>query len=109
MVIQLVEEVSLPVHLETRRIERVEHALEGRPGDRASGVDRRSFEFANWREALLSLIEVASVAPDNRAHLLHVKLLGEWRRGGHSYKGEPAIDVFGRVQDKVAPVWQDRG
>src|SRR5215831_6417537 len=106
---KLVEEVGLPVHLETRRIERIKHALQRGPGDRAGGVDRWSLERADGRETLLGLVEVAGVAPDNCTHLLQVKLLGEWRRGWHGNKGKPAVNVFRSVQDEIAPVWQDCG
>src|SRR5438034_3393053 len=104
---QVFEEVGLPIPLQARRVERVEETLEHRPRDRPGEIHRRRDAGANWLEQRVGLLQRAAVAPHDRTHLLEVKLLRErWRRW-HRDKREPAVDLFGSVQDEVTPELHD--
>src|SRR5262245_13038863 len=107
--IEIGEEVRLPVPLQSRWVERVEHALQRGPGHRSGGIDRWRAERAERRQSLCCLLERTCVAPDDSAHLLQVVLLGKWRRWRHHDDAKPAIGVFRGVEYEVAPVWQNLG
>src|SRR5205823_3854665 len=83
---QIGEEVGLPIPLQSGWVERVEETLEYRPGNRPGEVHRQGAKGANGFEAFVGLLQWASVTPDNRAHLLQVKLLWEGWRGWHCNK-----------------------
>src|SRR6266516_854859 len=104
---QVGEEVGLPVPLQARWIQRIEQALEHRPRDRPGKVHYRGAKGTNWFEKLVGLVQRAAAAPHDRAHLLQVKLFWEGWGRWHRDKREPAIDLFGSVQDEVAPELHD--
>src|SRR5207302_6114548 len=57
----------------------------------------------NGLEKLLGLLLRCGGTPHDHAHLLQVKRFWEEWCGWHRDKAEPAIDLFGSVQDEVAP------
>ncbi len=103
LVVQVDEEVGLPVPLEARREERVEQGLQHGPRNRPSDVDRWRAKRPNRREPLGSRLQWTRVAPYDHTHLLHLILLGEGRHRRHRYEAEPAVDVLGRATNEVAP------
>src|SRR5438477_11828025 len=100
---QVGEEVGLPVPLQARWIQRIEQALQNRPGDRPGKVHGRGAKGTNGLEKLLGLLLRRGGTPHDHAHFLQVKLFWEEWSGWHCNEPEPAVDLLGSAQDEVAP------
>src|SRR5437879_1948837 len=94
--------ISLPVPLQPRWIESVEHTLQTRLRERADQVQSRPFEPANGFEDFFAFRLWPNIRPNDTAHFFHVQRLGKrWtRRNGH--KGKEAIQIVRSRRNYIA-------
>src|SRR4051794_17567981 len=69
LIAQFLEEVPLPVPLEARRIEGVEHTLQHRKGHRDKELERRRPIAPEWFQDGVRLLNRALVTPHDAAHV----------------------------------------
>ncbi len=102
LVAQLVHEIRFPIPLESRRIERVEHALQYRMRQWADKVQGGLQESADRTERLLGFLQRAGVTPHDSAHLPVVEMLGERRPRRHRQEREETVEVVQRLGQELA-------
>src|SRR6516225_5655914 len=102
VVAQFIYKIGAPIPLQARRINWIEHALQGGLGDGPDKVERRLLETANRFEDFLGLGLRFRAAPNNSTHLLQVEIFGEGRPGRNCQKREPAVEVVRRINDELA-------
>src|SRR5450631_1377933 len=102
LVTQLVYKVRLPVPLQARRVEAVEHSLQHGKRHGNEELENRRPEAAERLENLIGSFQWSVVAPHQAAHLLEVQRLGEWWSRGYGQKCEESVDLFWRVDDEFA-------
>jgi len=101
-VAELSKVVTSPVPLQSRREKAVKGAL-GHGKWRGSNVVKKGpAQRAHRLESRLDLLRGSRATPEDAANLLQMKLLGEHRNRGNHHEGEKAVDLFGRLDDKLA-------
>src|SRR5438067_9897420 len=86
-----VHEISAPIPLQTRWVERVEHGLQCRLRYWTDEIEGGLFKTTNGLEYFFGFRGWACICPHNAAHLFHVKMLGERRCRRHGKKSEETI------------------
>ena len=97
LVAQLVDEVGLPVLLESRRQQGVEHALQHRERHRPHELEDGRAEPSQRPDSLFRLVHRPGVAADDAAHGLVVQMLGERRSRRHDQVREERVHVLRRL------------
>src|SRR5262245_31073590 len=108
-VAQLIHEVSAPVPLQTRWIQRIKHALQRWIWERADQIERRRPEAADGLEGCLSLLLSAGIAPYNTTHRLVVQMLREGWPRRYGQESDEATHIFRRLDDKLTVPLHDLG
>src|SRR5262249_10865925 len=88
--------------LQTVRIKRVEHALQGWVWQRSYKIECRFSRGPDWCKCFFCFLQWPSVCPHYAAHFFHVKMFGERRSRRHGKKCEEAIQIIGRRGDQIA-------
>ena len=78
-------------------------------GDRSHQVECRSLDRANRFEHLRRALQRSGVAPDDAAHLLVVKVLGERRSRRNGQEREESVQLLRRLLDEAAIPLHDCG
>src|ERR1039457_2617203 len=106
---EFLDEVRLPVPLQSGRIEAVEHALQHGKRHGGEKLKRGAAVAAEGCKDLVGLLHGAGVAPDDAAHFLEVERFGEGRSGRHRQKCEEPVDFFRRLENELAIPLHDVG
>src|SRR3954454_14912781 len=102
VVIKLFHEVRLPVPLQARRIEAIEHTLQHWKRHGGKEFEGRPPEAAQRLQYFIRLLQRPVVAPDQGAHLPEVQLFRERRSGRHGEKSKEAADLFRSLHNELA-------
>ena len=100
--LNLIYEIGAPIPLQTRRIKRIEHALQRRLRQRPDKIQRRLFEGPDRLECFFCFLLWPGICPDDAAHFFHVQMFGERRSRRDGEKREEAIQIIGRRRDQIA-------
>src|ERR1700723_1903369 len=93
LVAQIVHEICLPIPLQARCIEAVEHTLQHGIRHGREKLESRAAEFAGRIENLIRPFQSFGRTPHNAAHFLEVQSFRKrWRRR-NGEKGKEAIDL----------------
>src|SRR6266498_5612130 len=107
LIAQLIHEVRLPIPLQARRIESVEHALEHGKWHRHEELKCWGPEVAKRPENLIRLFHWSVVAPDDRAHFPKMQMLREWRAGRNGDEGKEPVDLIRRLGNELPVPFHD--
>src|ERR1700730_17298099 len=98
-VAQLIHKVGPPIPLQTRRVQRVEHALQSWLRQRANKIERVFFERTDGFERFFRFLLRTDVCPDHPAHFFQVQMFGKRSDGRHCEKGKKTIQIIRRGRD----------
>src|SRR5205814_3426074 len=92
-----VNEISAPIPLQTRRVERVEHGLQCWLRQRTHKIECRLLESTDRLECFFCLRLRAGISPNHAAHFFHVKMFGERRRRRYREKRKKATQIIRKI------------
>src|SRR5436190_6601438 len=102
VIIYFVNEISAPIPLQTRRVERVEHGLQCWLRQRTHKIECRLLESTDRLECFFGFRGWACIRPYDAAHFFHVKMFGERRRRRYREKRKKATQIIRSSGNQIA-------